>query len=78
MQQDRHYQGIRREIMLVSSLTDNNSSSQTEVGTGVPLPLPDCNCAVWSQRENEDTLEKPAPHKYVKLYSDRGYKHDFL
>lgn len=36
MRQDRHYQGIRGEIMLVSSPTDNNSYSQSSTGQGSP------------------------------------------
>lgn len=38
MRQDRHYQGIRGEIMLVSSPTDNNSSSQGSAGRAAPTP----------------------------------------
>lgn len=38
MQQDRHYQGIRGKVVLVSSRTDNSSSSSSE-GRGEPYTL---------------------------------------
>lgn len=40
MRQDRHYQGIRGEIMFVSSPTDSSSSNSEGLGKPCPFFLP--------------------------------------